>query len=542
MPSDTSKTNPKKDPYRLRTLIIALFGLSVCLIFARNILRDSDAFPTGDSVWRMNYVIEIINSEPQALVHIPIPNETKYTRIVKQVFFHPDASLRRVVRNKRPGAHLVAEIHGKGQYKLALDFLIQVSDSFKLRTANSSPKSSKSIEQLQNYLQNNLPVKLDDKWIEYNMTQTSKNAKDKKDYILKINQLVKNLVQSPLQSRNLQLTAYDRAILLTAFCRANQIPARVITGVLLKESIDSKLHYWVEIYAETDWEAYDPTFGFNAEVPRNYLPLKFKHEHFMKATGTQQFTFGIDISEVHDASGMISPNEKSFWRIFDLTRLPRDLQDDLMKLMLLPFAVLLTAMIRHLAGIRCYGTFTPALLAFALTYLSWSTAFFLFMLVTFVAFAGRRFMPNSMNRVPRLSIVFTLVALGLGLGLSILDYISLSTVNQGVLLPIVILTSLIDRLYTTWEVEGKHTAMIRLVWTVSIAILCIPLVNFNWLGYQALVYPEMHFSTIACILILYSYSGPVLAKKWPIPWIFETPKSKNGTETMTVSQPRSLEP
>ena len=381
-----------------------------------------------------------------------------------------------------------------------------------------------------------LTVKFDNGWIERNYKRLSENTKDKKEYIKRAVHLVNGLSRSPLSRKFRKLTSFERAELLVVLCRRNQIPARFVSGLILHEEVDSVLHYWVQIFDDNHWVDFDPTFAHLEKVPRNFLPLSYSGKDFILTNANQKVTIDFDISEEHDTTGTILTKRQNVLRIFDLTRLARELQEDLVKLFLLPFAVLLTAFIRMMIGIRCYGTFTPSLLALSLMSLNWGIAFFLFVIVAIIAVLGRSLLPAKMTRVPRLSIVFILVAMGLAIGLSVLEYNNLVTIGQSVLLSIVVLTGLIDRLYTAYEEEGRHNAMVRLVWTFIIAILCMPIVSNYWLGYQMIKYPEIHFTTIALILLMYNYRGKLLIRKLPHSWFFEKETKKKKTKSNTDNE------
>ena len=92
------------------------------------------------------------------------------------------------------------------------------------------------------------------------------------------------------------------------------------------------------------------------------------------------------------------------------------------------------------------------------------------------------------------------------LSVSVLDYFDLNTSGHTILLPIVILTSLVDRFYSYWDTAGMHPAMIRLGVTVVIAMLCIPVLQNQALGQLLLRYPELHLFTAALMLGFSAYS------------------------------------
>ena len=55
--------------------------------------------------------------------------------------------------------------------------------------------------------------------------------------------------------------------------------------------------------------------------------------------------------------------------------------------------------------------------------------------------------------------------------------------------------------------EGKVIALVRLGWTIVVALICVGLFKWRFLGQMLLVYPELHFITLAIILLLGLYTS-----------------------------------
>lgn len=100
-----------------------------------------------------------------------------------------------------------------------------------------------------------------------------------------------------------------------------------------------------------------------------------------------------------------------------------------------------------------------------------------------------------------------------------MDYFGQLAGAQVVLLPIVILTSLVDRIYTVVDERGLHTALVRLVWTGITAIGCFFILTADQLGELLVKYPELHLITLALVLGLAVYSGPQLARLQGFRWL-----------------------
>ena len=175
-----------------------------------------------------------------------------------------------------------------------------------------------------------------------------------------------------------------------------------------------------------------------------------------------------------------------------------------------------------------------SLLALAAVFVDWMSAAITFSLVTLLGVVGRALLPDiGMSRVARLSIVFTLVAFLMALVVSMLSYYHPSLDTGIVLLPIVILTTLVDRVYTVTDEKGPRVALIRLGWTVLAAVLSVFVLMQEALGEWIVMYPEIHAITIAAIIILGRYNGPVIINQPGLKWLKEPvgkKTKKKGTE------------
>jgi len=146
--------------------------------------------------------------------------------------------------------------------------------------------------------------------------------------------------------------------------------------------------------------------------------------------------------------------------------------------------------------------FTPTILALAVTYAEIETTALILIITMLLVYFGRPTFDHKMLRTPRLSIVFTLVATSMVIGVSILDYFSLASDGHLILLPIVIITSLMDSFYATVEKLGNHIAFIRLFWTILLTLMVIPVLQLDWLGEFILRYPEFHLITLSILIMI----------------------------------------
>jgi hypothetical protein len=202
-------------------------------------------------------------------------------------------------------------------------------------------------------------------------------------------------------------------------------------------------------------------------------------------------------------------------QILNLTRLPVQMHTVMKILLLLPFAALITAIVRNVVGVQTFGTFAPSLLAMSFIYADWKTGLLILIIVVTIGLSGRSFLERlRLLMVPRLSIILTLVILCVVFGVSTLHYLFPTISANAVLLPMVILTILIERFHVTVEEDGLMYALQLTVGTVIVAVLCFLVLGWDEVGDWVLTYPEVHFFTIAAFILLGRYAGYRITELW----------------------------
>jgi len=83
----------------------------------------------------------------------------------------------------------------------------------------------------------------------------------------------------------------------------------------------------------------------------------------------------------------------------------------------------------------------------------------------------------------------------------ILDLTRLPISNQSSL------TTIVDRSYSVADEDGKVIALVRLGWTIVVALICVGAFKWRFLGQMLLVYPELYFITLSIILLLGLYTS-----------------------------------
>ena len=155
-----------------------------------------------------------------------------------------------------------------------------------------------------------------------------------------------------------------------------------------------------------------------------------------------------------------------------------------------------------------FGTFAPALLAASFIYADWGSGIVVLASVVAAGLYGRAFLERlHLLMVPRLSIILTTIILCVVFGVSLLDYMSQTPGADAVLLPLVILTTLIERFHVTRQEDGAAYASQLSLGTLIVAAFCYMMLRWEDVGHFILVYPEAHLFTLAAFVMIGRYSG-----------------------------------
>ena len=310
-------------------------------------------------------------------------------------------------------------------------------------------------------------------------------------------------------------TTLGQARAMVALCRAAKIPARLVMGFQLRAPSDAKPYYWVEALSKNTWRAYDVENGYSNQLPVTYLPIRRDGIQIVRASGSIEYEAKYSIRRVVPHPTLTNLPVNRFWSIADLTRLPLGMQEVLALLLLLPLGALITAIFRNIIGLRTFGTFTPALIALGFVQADWRTGTVVFFVVLGVGIFARLLLTKlQLLLVARLGIIVTLVVLCMISAVSILDYFGLTPSASAVLLPVVILTMMIERFNITAEEDGHLQALKIFAGTLVVAICCFFVLRIEGLGRLVLTFPEMQIFIAAALLLIGRYSGYRLTELW----------------------------
>lgn len=504
----------------LSYIATALFiFLGTLFIFLRYHSRQVAQSAREDSRWRLTYDVEFEASAPGEELRLAYPFDTRYSEVVEEKITNP--GLRNEIRPPYKWSRtrdILIPARQAATYRVTADFELKMSpransdrqpqmeflsqaarDSY-LRAEENIPVFSEEVVNTAQQIPDDVSDAERLQWIFQHCSDLGEGSSDDADVALE----------------NEKGTALAKARAMAALCRAIKIPARLVTGFEIKQTSDAKPHVWVEVYQNQMWIPFDPVNGYTFTMPMQYVPVRrggdtVEGDDTTATIKSQKFS----IMRIEPPQSALETELRHPIQILSLTRLPQPMHKVVKILLLLPYGALLTSIIRNVVGIRTFGTFSPALLAMSFIYADWETGLMILLLVGSAGLVGRTLLERlRLLMVPRLSIILTVVILCVVFGVSLLDWLALTPSAEAVLLPMVILTTLIERFYVTTEEDGLMFTIQLALGTLMVAVLCYLVLRWDEVGRFVLVYPEAHCFTIAAFIILGRYAGYRLTELW----------------------------
>ena len=194
--------------------------------------------------------------------------------------------------------------------------------------------------------------------------------------------------------------------------------------------------------------------------------------------------------------------------ILDLTRTPSQTQTILSFLLLVPAGLLITAMAGSVVGVRTIGTFSPTLLALSQVRSDWRIGTIIFIIIFGLGSLCRMLLIKlQLSTMARRGVIGTFIVSSLALIISFSHSYGLAPTARHVLLPVAVMTIMIDRFFTIIQTEGNKTALTVLANSLVIAVCCFLAFAYTPLGDILLNFPESELLIIALLILVGRYSG-----------------------------------
>ena len=159
--------------------------------------------------------------------------------------------------------------------------------------------------------------------------------------------------------------------------------------------------------------------------------------------------------------------------MWDLTIMTEESQSTIAFLLMLPLGAFITAVFNGIVGLRTIGIFTPTILALNQAKSDWRIGLVIFAVTFTVGSLGRKLLIRTkLSTITRRGIIATVTVLALTVLIVINERMRLGLQARSVILPVVILTLIIDRFHKITESEGSCSAVIILANTILVTFCC----------------------------------------------------------------------
>jgi hypothetical protein len=305
---------------------------------------------------------------------------------------------------------------------------------------------------------------------------------------------------------------HGRVTTFLVLLRAVHLPARVVQGLQLAESIANSTLTWIEIWTGQEWESLQPEKGEIYQKPAPLLPLTTNGLPAVRVTDGE-------LSEVRWTltRGIINQWRMHFERIlrsdrlldrWSLFRLPEEFQRTFRILILVPIGAFMICLLRNMVGFPTFGIFMPVLMALAFRNTGLLYGLGIFAGVVLIGYIVRRWINKlRLLLVPRLSVILTLVIISFTIFALIGNKLGLREFMAIGLLPFVILTMTIERFFVITEEAGTREALRMAAGSAAVAAMTHGIIQFEPLQLTFFVYPELMFAVAAVQVLLGRYTG-----------------------------------
>ena len=495
-------------------VVLALFAAAG--ITARVIFRPSQKLARGESLWRLKYDLTFAVTDLKARVRIFLPTSTTACELVRESLEQEGFALD-VLQGKRAAGRVAVAVPQIGRIQARF----QATVDLRLHPRKQRPVRSTLLlhaEDRARYLKPEEGIRTSGPQVTELLGRLTQGGRKKGEIVKRIFEYCSEELRhdasgsSPDDAVSVfgegRGTALGCARAMVSLCRAAKIPARLVIGFVLERHGEARPRVWVEAYVGKTWMPYDPAHGYAERLPRTYLPVRRGGASLAGGTGVSVTRAAFTLNRIRTAAQQAADRTPSAWDVLDLERLPLGMRETLALLLLLPAGALITAFFRNVVGLQTFGTFTPSLLAMSFLFSDWRTGLFLFVLILLVGLVERAALERlRLLMVPRLSVVLTGVVVCAVLGVSILDYHGLTPSARAVILPLVILSMMIERFFIRSEEDGVRSSLKLLGGTLLVAGCCYLLLGWHRLAETAIRFPESVLAVAAGLLVVGRYSG-----------------------------------
>jgi len=478
---------------------------------------------TKGARWRVNIRINAEAKRKEAYVKLLVPTKSDAQQVTAEEFKEAGLTHHFVTEgNERNRVVLWQNTGLKGPKEMAVAFVVQSQPNQQPSPPIAGKQRAKLLQEClasTDQIQAAAPLMQQKA---HELTKDITNPDKKVDAIYEfcayriLNNYVPGTVDAITALTNGASDCGGKSRLMVALCRACGIPARVIGGLILNESVKRESHVWVEAWQNGRWVPYCPLNGRYQIMPSDYLLLYRGDYPLIRHRYMDNLNYSFTIFRVaaFESDTNVGTNQwQQLATVASFSHLSPNGQWALRFLLLIPLGALVVCIIRNIIGLPTLGTFAPVLISIGihLAPLRWGIA----TLVAFI-FLGLlvRWLVDGLKLllVPRLSVMLTFVIIGMIAFVIITDRFETELGVIVGLLPVVILTMSIERCWMLELEDGFVNMFKHLLGTLcSVVVICMV---FRWKTLTTLMFamPELLLTVIAIMLLIGRYSGFRLAE------------------------------
>ena len=307
-------------------------------------------------------------------------------------------------------------------------------------------------------------------------------------------------------------TAEDRAELIAELLASRKIPARVLHGFELADTVsEAPMRPWLQVHNGNEWITIDlatAADGWNDNLflwSASRAPLLVVDDN-PRASVTWSVSRNLADAMAVAERRLEVQNENLVK--YSLLSLPLQTQQVYQVLLLVPIGAFIMLILRNLVGIKTYGTFMPVLVALAFRDTGVIAGILLFVSVVGSGLLVRFYLERlRLLLVPRLTAVLIVTVLLMALVSVISNRLDIEVGLSIALFPMVIMAMTIERMSVTWEERGGGAAIKEAIGTMLVAALAAIVMTWDLLEHLVFVFPELLLVLLAVTLVLGRYSG-----------------------------------
>ncbi len=501
----------RMESFRISVYLIILIAIiSILWRSLNNELKFSSLIPYKG--YKVDYFFLLKSEKEKVFVKAFIPQNSNRQQILNKKFDSPYFSLNYLTNEKgRKAIWRSNETNLKRYIKHSFTF------SGKSVCYNIDPE----IQVPLTYSDDISKHLINEKYIEVNhpdIQNLAKIIKPSQNSVLSllksIHKYVYQIPSAPIKKLTTAHEAYSNNLascngksrLFVALCRANNLPARLVGGMILDPGKKRTSHLWLEAYIEGNWVPFDALNNHFASIPANYMEIYRGDEFLITHTPDVFFDYHFVISNKTSIPKTYTGDIMNYSKLgefyFLLNQHYGISWDFIRILFLLPLAAVVVALFKNVVGFKTFGIFLPALISFSVLPIGFISGMLLFSLVVgVVSLIHFPLEKLGLLHTPKLVIMLISVSISFLLLILIQRVTDMVLVSGQLFIPIVITTITAERFAQSISENGLKDSAMLLVQTFIVAGVCFVVVSSDAMLAILMTYPE--FITIEiCIMIL----------------------------------------